>query len=266
MKEKIKHLVMFSSGACSWVEAKLTVAKYGTEGTVLLFADVKGHSTNPHDGEDMDNYRFLEQAALNVGAALVKITRGRSVWEHFFIKKMMANSRFPICSVELKREILDDWQEANADVNETVLHFGIGWDEAHRLENLRKAKTPWRVESLVCEAMLDKPKMMAMMKAEGLCPPQLYAKGFPHANCGGFCVKAGQAQFALLLKTNPERYKYHEDKEQEFRALVGKDVSIMKDRRGGTHKTLTMKQLRERIEKQVEFDQHEWGGCGCAVE
>lgn len=257
---------MFSGGACSYVEGKLVAAKYGTVGTVLLFADVKGHSTNPHDGEDEDNYRFLEQAAANVGLPLVKITKGRSVWEHFFIKKMMANSRFPICSVELKREILDQWQEQNGNAATTTLHFGIGWDEAHRLENLRKAKAPWKVESLVCEAMMSKPQMMAMIKAEGLCPPRLYDKGFPHANCGGFCVKAGQAQFALLLKTNPERYKYHEDKEQEFRALVGKDVSIMKDRRGGVHKTLTMKQLRERIEQQAQFDEFEWGGCGCAVE
>lgn len=264
---EIKHIVMFSGGACSWVEAKRTVAKYGVEGVVLLFADVKGHSTNPHDGEDEDNYRFLDEAAKNVGAPLFKITKGVSVWEHFFKKRMMANSRFPICSVELKREILDEWQELYADPKTTTLHFGINWDESHRLDRLRLARVPWRVEALTCEPpYLDKAQMMAAIRAEGMCPPRLYAKGFPHANCGGFCVKAGQAQFALLLRTDPERYKYHEDKEQEFRAFVGKDVSIMKNRAGGKMQTLTMKQLRERIQSQQQFDIHEWGGCGCAVE
>lgn len=30
-----RHIVMFSSGLCSWIEGKRTVAKYGTDGTVL---------------------------------------------------------------------------------------------------------------------------------------------------------------------------------------------------------------------------------------
>lgn len=257
---------MFSSGVCSWVEAKLTVAKYGVDGVVLLFADVKGYSTNPNDGEDEDNYRFLEQAATNVGTPLVKITKGVSVWEHFFKEKMMANSRYPICSVDLKRELLDVWMKQNACADTTILHFGIGWDERHRLDNLRKAKAPWMVESMVCESLLRKEQMMEMLKAVGIEAPRLYSMGFHHANCGGFCVKAGQAQFALLLKTNPCRYKYHEEKEQQFIAMTGKDVSIMKDRRGGKMKTLTMKQLRERIEQNASYDMFEWGGCGCAVE
>lgn len=266
MKE-IKHLVMFSSGLCSWIEGKRTVAKYGASGTVLLFADVKGHSTNPNDGEDEDNYRFLEEAAKDVGAPLIKITKGISVWQHFFNQRMMGNSRSPICSVDLKRELLDRWQEENCNPEITTLHFGINWDESHRLEMLRLARASWRVEALTCNPpYLTKSQMMALAKESGLHPPRLYCKGFPHANCGGFCVKAGQAQFALLLRTDPNRYKYHEEKEQEFRTLVGKDVSIMKDRTGGTTKPLTMRQFRERIEKQIEFDELEWGGCGCALE
>src|SRR5690348_5217176 len=109
---------MFSGGICSWAAAKRVVAKHGTKEVILLFADVKGTSTNEHDGEDMDTYRFIGEASKNVGAELVVVSRGRSVWEHFFAKKMMANSRYPICSVELKREILDDWQELNANPNE----------------------------------------------------------------------------------------------------------------------------------------------------
>lgn len=265
--KNIKHLCMFSSGACSWLEAKRTVAKHGLDGVCLLFADVKGYSTNPHDGEDEDNYRFLDQAAKNIGAPLVRITKGVSVWQHFFNERMMGNSRAPICSVDLKREILDRWQEENCDPKTTTLHFGINWDESHRLESLREMKKPWVVESLMCEPpYLNKLQIIQKLHDEGICPPRLYSAGYPHANCGGFCVKGGQAQFALLLRTNRERYLYHEANEERFRKLIGKDVSIMKDRKGGITKTLTMKELRERIDQQKEFDKFEWGGCGCAVE
>jgi hypothetical protein len=40
----------------------------------------------------------------------------------------------------------------------------------------------------------------------------------------------------------------------------------MKDRTGGTTKSLTMKTFRERIEQQGQFDEFEWGGCGCAID
>lgn len=264
---KWRHIVMFSGGVCSWAAAKRVVAKHGTDGVVLLFADVKGQSTNEHDGEDLDTYRFIQEASKNIGAELVVVSRGRSVWEHFFAKGMMANSRYPICSVELKREILDGWQEQYADPSDCTLYFGIDWTESHRLESVRKMRVGWHCEAPMCEEpWLSKAQMIDWLISEGIKPPRLYAMGFPHNNCGGFCVKAGQAQFAHLLKMMPDRYKYHEDKEQEFRALVGKDVSIMKDRRGGTTKPLTMKTLRERIQGKKSYDLFEWGGCGCAVE
>jgi hypothetical protein len=102
------------------------------------------------------------------------------------------------------------------------------------------------------------------MEREGVTPPRLYGMGFHHNNCGGFCVKGGQAQFATLLREMPERYAYHERKEQELRDHLDADVAIMKDRRGGTTKPLTMRAFRERLEQQPSlFDEDEWGACGC---
>ena len=37
---------------------------------------------------------------------------------------------------------------------------------------------------------------------------------------GGACVKAGAAQWALLYEKNPELYRYHERREQEFREFI----------------------------------------------
>ena len=107
--------------------------------------------------------------------------------------------------------------------------------------------------------------MLAELRTLGIEPPRAYAWGFPHNNCGGFCVKAGQAQFALLLRTRPKRYAFHEREEEATRAEIG-DFSVMKDRRGGKLKPLTMRQLRERIEAGENFDRDDWGGCGCALD
>ena len=126
----------------------------------------------------------------------------------------------------------------------------------------------WRYEAPLCEApYISKPDVLTWLKREGIAPPRLYAMGFAHNNCGGFCIKAGQGHFANLLRAMPERYAYHEGKEQELRALLGKDVSILTDRRGdGKKKPLTLKDLRLSIEGGAQIDAFEIGGCGCAVD
>ena len=86
------------------------------------------------------------------------------------------------------------------------------------------------------------------------------------SNCGGGCCKAGQAQWRLLLATMPERYKWHEEREEELRQFLGKDVSILRDRRGGEVKALTLRAFRERIQGGGQHDRHDWGGCGCAID
>jgi hypothetical protein len=253
----VMHLVMFSGGVCSWAAAKRVVEQHGAENTVLLFADTKM--------EDEDLYRFLHEAAANVGAPLVRIADGRTPWEVMRDHNCIAKPRMDMCSRELKRELLDKWRNEHC-VPDATVHLGISWDEAHRLEKVRALCAPWHYEAPMCDApYLSKAQMLDALKGEGICPPRLYAMGFPHNNCGGFCVKAGQAHFAHLLRMMPDRYRYHEAKEEEMRQRVG-DYSILRDRTGGTTKTLTLRTLRERIEAQGEFDVFEWGGCGCSID
>lgn len=83
-------------------------------------------------------------------------------------------------------------------------------------------------------------------------------------NCSGACVKAGQAQWELLLRTDPATYAYHEGREDKFRTEVGKDVAVMRDRTGGTATPLTLRRFRERLETQPSlFDPTDWGACSC---
>src|SRR5262249_42180370 len=111
---------------------------------------------------------------------------------------------------------------------------------------------------------LTKCDMIREAKALGLPLSEAYMDGFSHDNCGGGCVKAGQAHFALLYKIRPAVYGEWESNEEDVRCHIGEDVSILKDRRGGATKPMTLAAFRARIESG-DYDKNEWGGCGCGV-
>lgn len=246
---------MFSGGDTSWATAKRVANRHGTDGLVLLFADTKN--------EDEDTYRFLAVAAANVGGQLVKTAEGRSVWEVFRDNRFIGNTRVDICSRILKREWLRRWLDANCDPTTTVVYLGIHAGEAHRAGPNVPRWAPYTVEFPLLRPAMDGDMARRWRENNGLFEQRLYTLGFPHANCGGACVKAGQAQWALLLRTLPERYAEQEAQEESMRADLG-DVAILRDRTGGTTKPLSLRAFRERLERQPSlFDDEEWGGCGC---
>jgi hypothetical protein len=253
-----RHVVMFSGGAGSWAAARRVADRHGTEDLVLLFADTKM--------EDCDLYRFLAEAADNVGGTLISVADGRDPWQVFFDVRFLGNSRVDPCSRVLKRELLRGWLDDHCDPARTVVYLGIDWTETHRMERA-PSWAPWRVEAPMCERpYLDKDDHIRYLQSIGIRPPRLYELGFAHNNCGGFCIKSGQAQFERLLRVLPERYAYHEQREQQLREYLGKDVAVMLDRSGGRRRPLTLRNFRERLEAApAMFDGEEWGGCGCAV-
>ena len=263
-----EHVVMFSGGIGSWMTAKRVVAEYGPEDVTLLFADVGGKHDNPHVGEDPDVYRFLHEAAQRLGARLVVLNEGRTIWEVFKDRRFIGNARLAVCSHELKQRPCRRWLDANCDPEVTTVYIGIDWSEVHRVAAIERAYEPFRVRVPLTEPpYLDKRQMLDAAKAEGLEPPSMYRTGYAHANCQGACVRAGQGQWKLLLETNAETYRYHEEQEQALRAYLDKDVSILRDREGGTSTPLTLRNFRERHEtgqlSLFGFDEMEIGGCGC---
>jgi len=252
MKAEKKHVVSFSGGLCSFWTAMRVAEKYGTENMVLLFADTMI--------EDEDLYRFNADVERLLGVPLTVVRDGRTPWEVFRDKRFLGNSRVDPCSAVLKRALLDRWKVANCDPSETVMYMGLDWTVEHRLVRLRKRMPKWQVEAPMCEAPYwTKSRMVDECRMLGIDPPRLYGMGFHHNNCGGFCVKSGHAQFALLLRTMPERYAYHERMEQGMRVMLGdyglgwgreKNVAILNDRAGGgPRRPLTLKAFRERIEE-----------------
>ena len=255
----MRHIVFFSGGIASWGTAQ-RVKESLTEGDefVLLFTDTLI--------EDPDLYRFLEESAADLGGELVWLKEGRDPWDVFFDVRLLGNTRMDPCSRILKRELSRKWIEENCTPEDSVLYVGIDWTEMERCAAIDRNWKPYTVKF----PLLDSPwrtrlDLIDILKGKGIEPPRLYAQGYPHNNCAGFCIKAGQGQFKMLLKNNPKLYAYHERREQEFREFIGKDVAILRDRRGGTTKPLTMKDFREMVERN-EGDQCElleMGGCGC---
>jgi hypothetical protein len=251
------HVVMFSGGIGSWATAKRVAQNVGADRTTLLFADTKV--------EDADTYRFLHEAAENVGSELVIVEDGRTPFEVFHDDRFLGNARLANCSKFLKQKPCRDWLDTNSGP-ETTVYVGIDWSEVHRLPAIVKGWAPYPVKAPLCSRPLrTKDEMVAWAKAEYLKPPEAYEKGYPHANClAQGCVRGGQAYWRLILRDRPDVYANTERLEQELREHLSANVAMLRDRRGGEVTPLTLEGFREQIELAPSlFDADEWGGCGC---
>jgi hypothetical protein len=271
----MKHVVMFSGGIGSWAAAKMVAATFGTDNLYLVFTDVKGNTESSHIGEDEDTYRFLDDAVKNIGGHYIYINEGKDIWEVFKDKKFLGNSRLAHCSFELKQKPARKWLNENCDPNDTIVYVGIDWTETHRLPAIVKNYLPYKAVAPLAEPYYhredkmyyDKQELIEWAESEGLKTPRLYSLGFSHNNCGGGCVRAGQAQFKKLLEVMPERFAMWEQKEQEVIQHLGKDVSILRDMKDGVKRSLPLIELRRRVENQPQLvDDDDLGGCGCFFE
>jgi hypothetical protein len=254
-----RHVVMWSGGITSWATARHVIAEHGAASTTLLFADTLA--------EDEGLHAFNDAASAQLGVPITRVADGRDPWQVFEDRRWLGNTRIAQCSLELKLKPCEEWLAASPGhtFGNTTLHVGIDWTETERLPAIVKGWAPWTVDApLTRPPYRDKRQLLDEARDAGLPVPRLYRLGFAHNNCGGACVKGGQAQWVRLLDVFPERYARAEAAEVKMRALLGKDVSILRDRTGGTTKPLTLAALRLRIEEQPDqLDLFDEGGCGC---
>jgi 3'-phosphoadenosine 5'-phosphosulfate sulfotransferase (PAPS reductase)/FAD synthetase len=255
----VMHAVgMLSGGRGSWAACKRYRLVFPDHRMTLLFCDTKE--------EDEDTYRFRDLAAANIGAELVTVADGRGIWELFRAEGIIGNTRADVCSRILKRDLGDAWLSANCDPAETVVVLGFGSDEGERVTGAsqRYAANGWQIEAPLCwSPLLSAGDVQRWAEAEGLPENRLYKLGFAHSNCGGLCVKAGHAHFRHALKVIPDVYERWEREEEATRQALGKEVAILRDRRGGVTRPMTLRTFRERVEAGGECDLFDWGGCGC---
>jgi hypothetical protein len=255
-----RHIVMFSGGVGSWAAARRIVDEHGPDNVICLFTDVLG--------EDEDTYRFIDDAIADLGCEYLRLADGRDIWQVFKDRKFLGNSRQANCSAELKQKPAREWLKANGDPERDVIVIGIDWTETHRIPAVERAYAPYRVEFPMTEyPLMSKATMIALAERRGLTPPRLYSMGFSHNNCGGGCVRAGQAQFTHLLRVMPERFAQWEANEADVAAHLGKDVAILSETVNGQKRLLPLTVLRQRVESQPSLlDPDDWGGCGCFVD
>jgi len=284
----MKHIISFSGGMGSFAEAKACVDKYGKENVILLFCDTLM--------EDEDLYRFLEETVKFLDCELVTLCHGQTPWELFKEQKFIANHRIDLCSRTLKRDLMSHlktgwlfknygkevkipvtrsdgkiaYYDSGEPVTETFtklegieVHVGIDFSEHHRLTRLQAHMKP----SIYRSTLVEDGRIIAKDFSEqfGIRKPRLYELGFGHNNCGGFCVKAGLGHFKTLHEKLPERYKFHEEKEQEVIAIGG--LPFLKKTINGKLRYLTMKEYREEFLElnKAEEDKYDIGGCACAL-
>jgi hypothetical protein len=222
----MKHIVLFSGGVGSWAAARRIEVGPDDE-LILLFTDTKD--------EHPDLYRWLPEAAANIGGTLVWLKQEwDGLWDLFRDKNFIGNTRVDICSDQLKRKPARKWVNENCDPNNTTIYIGIDWTEAHRFD---RASPHWKPYTLVAPLIeppfLSKSELLALIEEEGMVVPLSYRQGFSHNNCGGFCVKQGHGGFLKLLRADPDTFAYHEEQERQFRERTGKDVAVLRDRSMG---------------------------------
>ena len=232
------HVVQYSGGIGSWAAAQRVVAAHGTTNLVLLVADTRV--------EDPDLWRFVHDSTVHIGVSPTVVADGRTPFEVFQDRRFLGNSRLAPCSQVLKQQPSRAWLEKHADPANTVLYVGIDWSEAHRTPPIVAGWAPWTVRFPMCDPpYLTKQDMLDAARAAGLTPPRLYELGFSHNNCGGVCVRGGQKHWLHLLSVFPDRYAHAEKAEQQLRTQLG-DVAILRERRGGVSRPLTLTELRHR--------------------
>lgn len=259
-----KHLVQFSTGLSSAEVAWQLTDQYGPGAVVLMTADtLKEHP---------DNWRFARQVWDRLGCEWIKLTDGRTPMQAGRDAKCVPNNQMAVCSKVLKRELLRWYLDANYDPDTDVVYIGYDWSEPHRIKSAKRFWAPWQMSAILAEPPYA-PPLEDLFRSRGIEPPELYKYGLAHSNCAGFCVRGGQAQWALMLKVDRCGYLEWEREAEETRALLGKDVAILRDRckaviaRYGKAQPISLRKFREGIDQQIDIvDDEDWGACGCDMD
>lgn len=254
------NIISYSGGVGSAITAELVSKHYPNDEMVLLFADTLM--------EDEDLYRFNTDIEALLGLTITTISAGETPWQVFERVKYQGNTRIDPCSRVLKRDLIRDYLADNYTPDSCQVWIGIDCSEEHRLKPVKERNLPYKYRSILIEQdrFLTNEDKIAWCNNRGIAPPRLYELGFAHNNCGGFCVKAGQAHFAQLYKTLPDRYLYHEKQQEKLMKSVPGVRPFLRKTINGKLEYLTLREYRERfLDADGEIDNADFGGCGCAL-
>ena len=173
--------VWFSCGAASAAALKLTIDKYGKKNVRAI--------NQPIAEEHRDNRRFCADVAEWCGVEIEEFTAPKypessavAVWEN---RKAMVFPHGAPCTVHLKKEARAAWEH----INHPTWHvLGFTFEEKARHERFIRTERE-NVLPVLIDAGMTKADCGDMIRAAGIELPEIYALGYPNANCIG-CVKA----------------------------------------------------------------------------
>lgn len=209
-------VVWMSYGAASAVAAYETLRLYGAQCEVRLV-------NNPVVEEDEDNRRFGVDLAKWLGRPIIEhrnpaFPHGSAVatWDQ---RGAMAFPRGAPCTVHLKKEARQDYERQH-HVDWHVLGFTS--DEVRRYKRFILTERS-NVLPILIDAGLTKADCAALLMANGVALPRVYAEGYPNANCIG-CVKATSPTYwNLVRRTRPDVF---EARARQSRRLGAKLVRV----------------------------------------
>lgn len=249
----MKYILSISGGmgsAITWLVAHERGLDY-----VPVFADTLI--------EDEDLYRFLSDLERATGRELVRLTDGRTPWDVYRDKRWIGNTRTAHCSTELKTKQVEGWIDENCDPDDALV-LGMDWSEQDRIDRAVKVWAPRPVVSLLNEFKVSRPEFDLILNRYRIKKPRLYAMGYEHNNCGGFCCKAGLVQFERLYRTMPERYRWHEEQMEAVMADNPNARPFLRQVRDGVTHYITLREFREQLELgTAELPMFDAEGCGC---
>ena len=213
--------------------------------------------------EDEDLYRFLRDLEAATGRELVWLKDGRTPWDVYRDRKWIGNSRMAHCSTELKTNQVKAWAADNCNDSDPLV-LGMDWSEQDRIDRAATIWSPRPVVSLLNEFKISRPEFDLILNRYKIKKPRLYAMGYEHNNCGGFCCKAGLVQFERLFRTMPERYQWHEEQMEAVMAGNPKAKPFLRQHQGGEVVYLSLLEFREQLEAgSMELPMFDEAGCGC---
>jgi hypothetical protein len=263
----MQYVVSVSGGLGSYEALRRCLEKHGRAQTAAVFADVGSvidAEGNHVSGEDPDLFRFLDEIERHLDFPIHRIRSQKyaDIWDVFFAQRMMGSTQRDPCSRHLKRQVIDEWKRAHFGQVNVMTVIGLSWLEKDRAREFRAVFGDLCWFPLCDPPYVINDDIIATLGAVGIAPPRLYARGFSHNNCGGFCVKMGLFQAWLLWSTDLPRFLHHESREAEFRAKFARsDVTIFRR----SKEPVTMAQLRESFEAGWQPRQRKDRSCASCM-
>lgn len=245
----MKHIVSISGGVSSAVAADRVMQRYGKEDVTLWFADTSW--------EDSDLYRFMFDCSSRWNKWPVIYKDGRNPIQVFTDEHIIPNSRIAPCTFRLKIEPFMKY--VTRAKKPVTVHLGMDWTEEHRMTSPREryeAIEGVTVEfPLTWEPVETRSYFEIIEKDWGIEIPRLYTESFPHNNCGGRCVKQGQAGWKTLRMKRQASFNEVRDWELWMKSQGGaaENYTIMKRQKNKVTEYVTLAQLEDEWEQSREL-------------